>query len=351
MDCTRQLQRQRQMYDSRIATLIQSLSDKDSVHKAKVETQRQGYEARIATLTDTLSRQERECTAKAESETLRYEARIATLTESLAEQERENQRMKEALESHNHALLQRLEVSQSKVKRLSLSLRVCQHTCRRLAKEVIQRRHAEGGWEEGDHQTETQFQEEQAEVARDTTLERHSPPRPPETKRMPAQLQDAVIDDAFDDGTDTCMEYIGESWDLEGERYGVSSEVEQSQVGVTQDVVTPTESGESSDGTDVDRGAMGRETEETLLREEREGEKTESETELEDTDVSYPDTYSIACPADPSAMPDQSDSEVLSVVEETAVASSESESDDSLPLSRSTATLLSHTKHNKSQGL
>ncbi|GIQ86449.1 hypothetical protein KIPB_008304 [Kipferlia bialata] len=279
-ECTRQLQSQREMYDSRIATLIQSLSDKDSVHKTEMETQRQGYEYQVATLTETLSRQERECTAKAERETLEHQSRIVTLTESLAEQERENQRMKEALESHNHTLPQRLEESQNKVKHLIQSLRVCQHTCRRLASEVIQRRQAEGEWEEGHHQMETQYHQEQAEVARDTTLERHSPPRAPESKRMPAELKDAVIEDPLDTSTGTCMECIGDSGDSGGDRDDVSSEGEQSQLGKTQDVVTSAETEVICDGTGVDRDVV-----------------MEEETEVEDTDVSYSDTYPVACPA------------------------------------------------------
>ncbi|GIQ83043.1 hypothetical protein KIPB_004290, partial [Kipferlia bialata] len=122
-ECTRELQCQRELYDTRIASLSQSLTDQEREHKAEVQRQREVYEARIVSLSKLLSD------------------------------------------------------SGAKNKSLSDSLYVSNDMCRRLAQEVLKHRLSIPQRETREHSMQSQILQLQAELSRVRATEGHSSPR------------------------------------------------------------------------------------------------------------------------------------------------------------------------------
>ncbi|GIQ85690.1 hypothetical protein KIPB_007400 [Kipferlia bialata] len=125
------MEKQKEMYESRVASLSQLLVDQEREYKAEIERQSETCEARIASLSQSLVDQEKEHKAERERQQEEFKR-------SLLEQERETERVRELCDAYTHSLSQQLSDCQPEHKRLSDSLTVSQDMCRRLAKEVIQ---------------------------------------------------------------------------------------------------------------------------------------------------------------------------------------------------------------------
>ncbi|GIQ81919.1 hypothetical protein KIPB_002962 [Kipferlia bialata] len=252
-ECSRALQCQRQLYDSRTGSLSQSLTDQEREHKAEVERQREAYEARIA-----------------------------SLSQSLVGQERETQRVREVYQSRNESLSQLLSDCRGEGVRLSDSLSVSNDMCRRLAKEVLQHRQSNTARVEREHQMPTQIQQLQAEVFCLNASATQSSPRPPQRKRPAPQEHSVDVGTNSKTPADTTLESSEEGAESEGE-----GTVHESLHDVSHEDESSSQSEECTPGSASDSDVlMDGESEESAWEESEAGSESESESEREEADDS-----------------------------------------------------------------
>ncbi|GIQ85570.1 hypothetical protein KIPB_007259 [Kipferlia bialata] len=150
----------------------------------RLQCERAHFDTRLASLAQSLTDQEREHKAKAKRQEEVYEGRIASLSQSLAEQEQVTERLREVYTSRDESLSLQLSHCQSDCVGLFHSLKRSQTTCGRLAKEVIEGRVHKAEREKKERHMELQILELQADVSRLTAQEAHGSPRPPQRKRV-----------------------------------------------------------------------------------------------------------------------------------------------------------------------